>query len=78
MQLSFFEPNEDARALVGEGDFKVVWSDDEEEEAKRSDLGEATDSPSQPSSAVKSNTLQHDDTSGDSGIFCQTLVFFFL
>ncbi|KAL5961440.1 DmX-like protein 2 [Taenia solium] len=61
VQLSFFDPNEDARALVGEGDFKVVWSDEEEEEAK------ITDSPSQPSSTVKSNVFQHGDTPNDLG-----------
>ncbi|EUB57127.1 DmX-like protein 2 [Echinococcus granulosus] len=64
VQLSFFKPNEDVRALVGEGDFEVVWSD-EEEEAKRSDFTEVTDSLSQPSSAIESNILQHGDTSGN-------------
>ncbi|VDK36475.1 unnamed protein product [Taenia asiatica] len=62
VQLSFFNPNEDARALVGEGDFKVVWSDEEEEEEAK-----ITDSPSQPSSTVKSNMFQHGDTPNDLG-----------
>ncbi|KAL5105767.1 DmX-like protein 1 [Taenia crassiceps] len=65
-QFSFFEPNEDVSALVGDGDFKVVWSD-EEEEAKRSHLAEVTDSPSQPSSAAKSNIFQYGDAPDNLG-----------
>ncbi|VDM26081.1 unnamed protein product [Hydatigera taeniaeformis] len=65
-ELTFFEPNEDARALVSDSDFKVVWSDEEDEEEKCGDFAEVTDSSSNLSSTIKSTTFRHSATPGNS------------